>query len=289
MSRLAPTAGLVTTVGRVLVGMLVTLSVSTAWGQTVLPKHYLHSADLPPGAIGRRQLQRGGPLAGYYQAVEVIAPAGSVLSLEEGGSFHEAKENVVNAGMQIGYVYRLKVGNIRFREGQEVYPTVEVIDRLYPPPGQQGRFPIPIELTTEELQMAADGKYVTRVIYLEDPQRALPVQDTPEKQRYFEVARGEDPLEIADRIGRPMAILRMGSRIPDPQTDDRLNPEEPPLFRYEKQKPVARSAGLEPEAYQNRWATPPARKPDPVVQRTSWSERLKNLKPSLPSIPTLKR
>ena len=294
MSRLAPTAGLVTTVGRFVAGMLLLVSVSSAWGQPGLPKHYLHSADLPPGAIGRRQLQRGGPLAGYFQAVEVIAPAGAILSLDEGGTFQEAKGNTVNAGMQIGYVYRLKVGNIRFREGIEVYPTVEVVDRLYPPPGQEGRFPIPIELTEEELRMAADGKYVTRVIYLEDPQRALPVATTPDKQSYFEVGNGEDPLEIADRMGRPMAVLRMGSRIPDaqPQPGDRFQSEEPPVFRYEKPKPVTRTAGLEPPVDMRRRSIRDESPPEPVVQRTSWSDRLKGLKPTLPgipSIPTFKR
>ncbi len=83
-----------------------------------------------------------------------------------------------------------------------------------PPPGQELRFPIPIELTLEELDLAASGRYITRVIYLEDPRTALGVREDPDRQRYYEVDSTSDPLEVADRIGRPMAILRMGSRIP---------------------------------------------------------------------------
>jgi hypothetical protein len=76
------------------------------------------------------------------------------------------------------------------------------------------RFPIPIELTLEELDLAASGRYITRVIYLEDPRTALPVAEDPQQQRYYEIDSSLDPLHVADRIGRPMAILRMGSRVP---------------------------------------------------------------------------
>ena len=77
--------------------------------------------------------------------------------------------------MQIGPVYRLQVTDIPNNEGLEIFPTVEVIDRLYPPPGLALRFPIPIELTQDELELAARGAFVTRVIYVEDPHQALPI------------------------------------------------------------------------------------------------------------------
>jgi len=38
--------------------------------------HYLHQGIMPPGAIGSRQLQRGGPLPGYFQPVEIKARPG---------------------------------------------------------------------------------------------------------------------------------------------------------------------------------------------------------------------
>ena len=36
------------------------------------PWHYLNKADMPPGVIGLRQLERGGPLAGYFQPGEDV-------------------------------------------------------------------------------------------------------------------------------------------------------------------------------------------------------------------------
>jgi hypothetical protein len=172
------------------------------------PIHYHYSADAPTGTLGKAQLLRGGPLAGYFQPVEISAPKGAAISLAEEGGFGEGKDGRALVGLRIGNVYHLKVTRIPLNEGVEVFPTIELLDRLYPPEGQELRFPIPIDLTLEELDHAANGRFVTRVIYLEDPRRALAVREDPDQQRYFEVPSDQDPLEVADRIGRPVAILR---------------------------------------------------------------------------------
>ena len=151
-------------------------------------------------------------------------------SLPQWQALDEGQRGSSTVGLLIGQPHRFRVAGIPGREGLEVFPTVELIDRLYPPPQQKTRFPIPIQLTAEELQMALAGKMVTRVIYLEDPRSALPLVENPGLQRYFEVAPGEDPLEVADRLGRPVAILRMGSRLPSDQgPDDAFFFGSPPL------------------------------------------------------------
>ncbi len=199
--------------------------------------HYLHQGAMPPGAIGSRQLQRGGPLPGYFQPVEIKAPPGALVSLATEGRFDPAATTPQTAGMLIGSVYRMKVTNIFGAEGMEVFPTVEIIDRTYPPRGQELRFPIPIELTLEDLRIALTGKFVTRVVYLENPRNALPTPEDPTEHNWFEAGPGRDPLALADRLGRPVAILRMGARLPkDPQE---INGEflfgSPPLVRFSPQ------------------------------------------------------
>jgi hypothetical protein len=195
--------------------------------------HYRHSGSMPPGAIGREQLSRGGPLRGYYQPVKMIAPQGAKVSFAVDGRFQKPQLAPATAGLLVGQVYRLQVTQIPANEGFEVYPTVEIINRLYPPQGQKARFPIPIELTQEELQYALAGKLVTRIIYLEDPETALPRAEDPKRQRYFEVAADQDPLKTADRLGRPMAILRIGSRVPSVEgADDGFFFGSPPLVQY---------------------------------------------------------
>lgn len=191
---------------------LLCLFAAPAWGQG--QPHYRHGVEMPPGAIGREQLARGGPLAGYWQPVEIVLPDGGSVSFEAEGQFTPPRAGSAKVAMQIGYAYRLHVTGIPLKPGEEVYPTIELVSRTFPPAGQEWNFPIPIHLTVEELELALQGNFVTRVIYLEDPKQALPVQDRHDFQRYFEIAPTQEPLETADRLGRPMAILRMGSRMP---------------------------------------------------------------------------
>lgn len=170
---------------------------------------------MPPGAIGNLRLVRGGPLSGYFQPVRIRAPEGARISLAEEGGACNVVEGSLLVGMQIGPVYRLQVSGFSPQTGLEVYPTVEVIDRLYPPPGLALRYPIPIELTREELQMAADGVFVTRVIYVENPNQAVPIDSSQDDhQQWVEAPHGADPLAVADEMGRPVAILRIGARVP---------------------------------------------------------------------------
>jgi hypothetical protein len=175
--------------------------------------------DSPPGAIGRQQLLRTRPLQGYSQPVEIRAPQGALISPVQSGNFSLDYAAPFTVGIQIGYAYRFRISQIPLLENVALYPSVELIDRTYPPAGKKWEYPIPIEVTQEELRMAAAGKMVTRVIYIEDPDAALPVAETPTTpQRYFEAMPGEDPLQVAYSLGRPVAILRLGAAGPsDPQ------------------------------------------------------------------------
>jgi hypothetical protein len=169
---------------------------------------------MPPGAIGRQRLMRGGPLSGFCQPVEIRAPGGTRIAPAAGSGFQEGRPSRLLVGLAIGPVYRFRVTEIPGQPGMELFPTIAVVDRLHPPPGEMLRFPIPIELTREELLSAAEGRFITRVIYLEDPMLAVPLDET-DRQRWVEARPGEDPLVVADHLGRPMAILRLGGRVPD--------------------------------------------------------------------------
>jgi hypothetical protein len=196
------------------------------------PVHYLHHGAMPPGAIGSRQLQRGGPLPGFFQPVEIKAPGGALVSLAIASQFDAPQAAPRRVGFLIGSVYRLRVTNIPGAEGLEIFPTIEVIDRIYAPPDQQIRFAIPIELAQLDLELAIGGKFVTRVIYLENPLGAVPVRSDPKSQSWFEVGPKADPLAVADTLGRPVAILRMGGRLPDQVPDPVFFFGSPPFCQY---------------------------------------------------------
>ena len=212
----------------------------------------LHAGKLPPGAIGAQQLLRGGPLPGYFQPVEIRAPEGALVSLAIDHQFSAPQAAPFKVGMLIAPVYRLRVTQIPNHTGEEVYPTVEIINRIYPPVGEEFRFPVPIDLTQADLELALAGKFVTRVVYLEDPQQALPAAPVENEQRYFEVRPSDDPLDVADLLGRPVAIIRLGGRLPDAAGPDaKFLFGSPPLL-------VARSQALLANTDQEDAASPDA-------------------------------
>lgn len=183
--------------------------------------NYLFSGQMPPGVVGAARLQRRGAVQGYYQPVRFSGPEGLGFSMAQSGGFHPASDGALHCGLLIGAVYRFKITGISEEPGRELFPTIEVIDRTYPPAGQANRFPIPINLETIDLTDALEGRLVTRVIYLEDPQSALPIAESPDTARSFNVMTLQDPLQVADQLGRPVAILRIGSMSP---------PSEPSLL-----------------------------------------------------------
>lgn len=182
-------------------------------GAQTLPGHAWNQASSPPGAIGAMQLQRGGPLPGYFQPMRIVGPEGMQVAV--GGAFNEPQTSPANLALLVGAVYRLRITNIPYHAGEELFPTIELIDRLYAPRGQERRFAIPVEFTQEDMELALGGRFVTRVIYLEQPDCALPARTSADAPSWFDVGPGQEPLAVADALGRPVAILRMGGRLPD--------------------------------------------------------------------------
>ena len=218
------------------------------------PAHWHHAGAMPPGAIGSQRLLRGGPLLGHFQPVAVSVPEGALISVANQGAFTSHQPGRILVGLQVSPVYRFRVTSLPLFEDLELYPTVELIGRTYPPPGQQLRFPIPIELTREDLELALEGMFVTRVIYVEDPATAEPIAREADEQPWFEAPDGQDPLVMADQLGRPVAIVRIGGRIPQTSGDngDFLY-GCPPVKLYESPTPVGQMASKAPA----RLPTPP--------------------------------
>jgi hypothetical protein len=170
---------------------------------------------LPPGVVGREQLLRYPDSIGYVQPVEIRLPDQAVIAIADGGGFSSPHLSRLKVGLTVGNIYRLKVTQIPLNLAGEVYPTVEIVGRLRPPAGLENKFPIPIQITQRDLEHALAGRLVVRVVFLEDPQKAYPELEEENEQRTIMALDNEDPLRLAEELGRPMAILRLGSRVPD--------------------------------------------------------------------------
>ncbi len=171
--------------------------------------------ETAPGVAAQWQTLSRGTRVGAAQAVRVEAPRGTTVSFYSGLEETEVQPAPAQVKLAVGHIYRLKLSNIPGLKGVTLYPSVEMLDRLHPPAGMEDRYPVPIAITVDELKAAAQGQFVTKVIYLEAPRRAIG------KKRSLPEATTTMPNSInlfaeADRLGRPMMILRIGSRTPTP-------------------------------------------------------------------------
>ncbi len=201
-------------------------------------------------------------MAGFFQPVEIKAPPGVSISLAAANQFGPAEKAPRRVGLLIGAVYRLRVTNIPLpqAEGMEIFPSIEIIDRTYAPADQQLRFAIPVEIAQQDVDLALQGRFVTRVIYLEDPHNALPTHSGNDPA-WIDVGPGRDPLAVADTLGRPVAILRLGARVPDQGPDPNFYFGSPAWVAYPprtdlESKPVR-------EAPTARTVAPAEKKPQP--------------------------
>lgn len=213
------------------------------------PVHYNSEGVRSPGFLGQQRLHMGGPVQGYYQPVLITGPRGVKISMTYQGEFTPLKPMPNVVGLLIGQVYRIRITNFPLLEAQgaELYPTLEIIDRIYAPQGKEVKNPIVVEISLEDIKEALKGNLVTRVIYLEDPNNPIPTVNPPNSyQSTLDIPADADPVAVADTMGRPVAIMRLGGRMPI-RTHEGLLSEEfqfgsPSFIDYNTNVPATRKS-----------------------------------------------
>lgn len=183
-------------------------------------RHYIYDQFVPPGVAGQMSLQAGKVRPYHPQQVRVTIPCEGTVTFFAGAPNRPIDVAApAQAAVMVGPMYRIKLSNLVDFPHTEFYPSIELIDELHPPPGQAERFPIDIEFLYEELEWAAKGRLVTKVVYLEQPDR-VPTRNLQGTPRVTDVAQGENAVGHADLLGRPIAIIRLGGRLPDTHFPD---------------------------------------------------------------------
>jgi uncharacterized repeat protein (TIGR01451 family) len=144
--------------------------------------------------------------------VDVLAPTPVAVPMGDGGG-------IATVGLKRGVGYRLRIGNIPERPGTELFPVIEVVGHLHRPEGvNPGKYPIRVAFTQDDLDDVLDrARLVTKVIYLEDPDQAIPFRMAKDQVPVLSLNPTEPPLRVASALGRPMAIVRLGARQPTPE------------------------------------------------------------------------
>ncbi|MFO0956974.1 MAG: hypothetical protein U0800_05835 [Isosphaeraceae bacterium] len=157
--------------------------------------------------------------------VEVITPTPEVVPQGDG-------QGTATVGLRVGTTYWLRVSNLPGYADAVLYPTIEMVGHLHRPGTiDPGRFPIRVPITADSLEDArARSRMTTEVVYLEDPEQALPLAFPKDEIPSVDLLPTENPLKVAASLGRVMAILRIGGRVPDADELSRA-PGQSPLLR----------------------------------------------------------
>jgi|YNPBryunderm2012_1023409.scaffolds.fasta_scaffold02409_7 hypothetical protein len=111
-----------------------------------------------------------------------------------------------------GGIYQLKLSNIPGRPGVELYPTLEVANAIPRTAAYLAHSAIPIQFTEEDFDQVLSGNFVTKVIYLPDPEFQELAVAGVETLVSTRLDPGVDPITEADNRGSILAIVRMGNK-----------------------------------------------------------------------------
>lgn len=169
---------------------------------------------LPPGQAAAWLNTIRGYDPSWMQPIRIELPTGGSVSIYSASTEPNGMmDSPAQFGVNAGHLYRLRLSNMPEFPGEEVFPSVEVLDRLHPPMGLENNYPIPVVFAREDIRLAIAGKLVTRVIYLEQPQLSVAL-DPLRREVPLSVEPADNALHEADRLGRPMLIVRIGGRTP---------------------------------------------------------------------------
>jgi hypothetical protein len=159
--------------------------------------------------------QQAVPVPPQTSQVAFVGPEGMTVTWDVGypGAF-DSQPLVVPGRYNFpqGAIYRLKLTSIASRPGVELYPTIEVAPTLARTAAFLNHNAIPVQLTEEDFDQVLSGNFVTKVIYLPDPEfqeLALAGVETLVSTR---LDPGVDPVVEANRRGAILAIVRIGNK-----------------------------------------------------------------------------
>ncbi|MCS6975530.1 MAG: hypothetical protein NZM31_00795 [Gemmatales bacterium] len=156
--------------------------------------------------------------------VRVQGPEGmAVTFLDSRGG--RTFDQPVTVGLRPSFIYRLRLSGFPNRPGVNFYASLEVRSTLHLPPRQKAsEFPAPVIFSEADAESALAGVLVTKVIGLEDAEKTALGPLFSGQPAEVSVNPEDDPLKYAQMLGRPLLIVRLGTREPEAAEVARLGP-----------------------------------------------------------------
>lgn len=147
--------------------------------------------------------------------VRLSPPAGTQATFYQGRAAPRSFPAPVVVGLRPGYCYRLRLDHLPDHPGVPLYPSLEVRGSLkLTAKCAACSFPATVPISREDIDAALAGSLVTKVIYLEDPDRAEPTPTRPGEILETPYPVNADLLKEARSRGRVMVVLHLGGRTP---------------------------------------------------------------------------
>ena len=111
-----------------------------------------------------------------------------------------------------GNIYRLKLSNIPGRQGKELYPTLEIAPTMARTQAFLAHNSIPIEFTDNDFDQVLSGNFITKVVYLPNPEYQGLAMAGVGTLVNTQLEPGVDPIVEASNRGAILAVIRMGNK-----------------------------------------------------------------------------
>lgn len=190
----------------------------------------------PGGAFAAEQCQyceEGGYLPGggggaATSQIAFVGQEGLLISWDVTGQQHFDSAPLAVPGRQDfsqGAIYRLRLSDIPGRPGVTLYPTLEVAPVTPRTDAYLAHAPVPVQFTEEDFDQVLSGNFVTKVVYLPDPEFQELALSGVETLVSTRLEPGVDPVSEADMRGSILAVLRIGSKdLGGPGSNDGIMP-----------------------------------------------------------------
>ncbi len=160
--------------------------------------------------------QPGMPMGNQTSQILFAGPDGMNVAWDMGAPGQFDSEPLICPGryeFPRAAIYRLKLTNIEGHPGAELFPTLEVGPASPRTEAFLSHNAIPVRFTPEDFDQVQSGNFVTKVIYLPDPEfqgTAVAGVDTLVSTR---LDPGVDPIQEADTRGSVLAVVRLGNKV----------------------------------------------------------------------------
>jgi len=111
-----------------------------------------------------------------------------------------------------GNIYRLKLSNIPGHPGKELFPTLEIAPTAARTQAFLAHSSVPVEFTDNDFDQVFSGNFVTKVVYLPNPEFQGIAMSGVGTLVNTQLQPGVDPIVEASKRGSILAVIRMGNK-----------------------------------------------------------------------------